>query len=68
MQIKIDFVCRDSILAAPLVLDLVLSRPTGRYEGHTGMAFFLLQGSKDSSGILPGAQHIHQEHASLDAR
>jgi myo-inositol-1-phosphate synthase len=24
MQIKIDFLCRDSILAAPLVLDLVL--------------------------------------------
>jgi len=24
MQIKIDFLCKDSILAAPLVLDLVL--------------------------------------------
>ena len=24
MQIKIDFLCRDSILAAPIVLDLVL--------------------------------------------
>ena len=24
MQIKVDFLCRDSILAAPLVLDLVL--------------------------------------------
>ena len=24
MQIKVDFLCRDSILAAPLALDLVL--------------------------------------------
>jgi myo-inositol-1-phosphate synthase len=24
MQIKVDFLCRDSILAAPIVLDLVL--------------------------------------------
>ena len=37
MQIKVDFLCRDSILAAPLVLDLVFYGPgtalrLGRYS------------------------------------
>ena len=34
MQIKIDFLCRDSILAAPIVLDLVIrnGRPVFREE------------------------------------
>jgi len=45
MQIKIDFLCRDSILAAPLVLDLALffdPRQARRHEGHPGMALLLL--------------------------
>ena len=33
MQIKIDFLCRDSILAAPLVLDLALFLDLGAARG-----------------------------------
>jgi myo-inositol-1-phosphate synthase len=46
MQIKVDFLCRDSILAAPLVLDLALFMDLAqarRHEGHPGVAVVLLQ-------------------------
>ena len=46
MQMKIDFLCRDSILAAPLVLDLVLlvrPRAARRSRRHPGVAELLLQ-------------------------
>jgi myo-inositol-1-phosphate synthase len=36
MQIKVDFLCRDSILAAPLVLDLALLLDFGRRAGLPG--------------------------------
>jgi myo-inositol-1-phosphate synthase len=36
MQIKIDFLCRDSILAAPIVLDLVLFMDLARRCGWSG--------------------------------
>mgnify|MGYP003348087118 CR=1 FL=1 len=36
MQIKIDFLCRDSILAAPLVLDLVLFLDLAQRAGMKG--------------------------------
>ncbi len=36
MQIKIDFLCRDSILAAPLVLDLALLLDLGKRAGLPG--------------------------------
>ena len=45
MQIKIDFLCRDSILAAPLCLDLVLlsdlAARCGRYGIQSFLSFFL---------------------------
>lgn len=41
MQIKIDFLCRDSILAAPLVLDLALFLDLARRAGHTGIQEWL---------------------------
>ena len=34
MQIKVDFLCRDSILAAPLVLDLALFIDLAQRAGH----------------------------------
>ena len=37
MQIKIDFLCRDSILAAPLVLDLVLFMDLAQRAGMRGV-------------------------------
>ncbi|MGD1091196.1 MAG: inositol-3-phosphate synthase [Bryobacteraceae bacterium] len=41
MQIKIDFICRDSILAAPLVLDLVLFLDLAQRSGMRGIQEWL---------------------------
>ncbi|HTG33151.1 MAG TPA: inositol-3-phosphate synthase [Thermoanaerobaculia bacterium] len=41
MQIKIDFMCRDSILAAPLVLDLALFLDLARRAGMHGIQEWL---------------------------
>jgi myo-inositol-1-phosphate synthase len=41
MQIKVDFLCRDSILAAPLVLDLVLFLDLARRAGMNGVQEWL---------------------------
>ena len=41
MQIKIDFLCRDSILAAPLVLDLVLFIDLAQRAGLKGIQEWL---------------------------
>ena len=73
MQIKINFLCRDSILAAPIVLDLVLFLDmaarvrTGR---HPGVAVVLLQEPAAREGPLPRARPVHpadeaEEHAAL---
>ena len=62
MQIKIDFLCRDSILAAPLALDLALFHgpcSACRNEGHSGMAVVLLQSTADCSGTVPRARSLH---------
>jgi myo-inositol-1-phosphate synthase len=41
MQIKVDFLCRDSILAAPIVLDLALLLDLSRRAGHSGVQEWL---------------------------
>ena len=41
MQIKIDFLCRDSILAAPIVLDLVLFTDLAQRAGMKGILEWL---------------------------
>ncbi len=41
MQIKIDFLCRDSILAAPIVLDLALFMDLGKRAGFSGIQEWL---------------------------
>ena len=41
MQIKINFLCRDSILAAPLCLDLVLLSDLAARAGRFGIQRFL---------------------------
>ena len=59
MQIKIDFLCRDSILAAPIVLDLVLfmdlaQRSRSARAWDSGMADLLFQGADDARrGFIP---------------
>ena len=54
MQIKVDFLCRDSILAAPIVLDLALFMDLAHRAGESGvqewLSFYLKapQSSTDS--------------------
>ena len=73
MQIKINFLCRDSILAAPIVLDLALFLDLAQRAGHArhpGMAVVLLQEPDARARPLPGARPVHsadeaEEHAAL---
>jgi myo-inositol-1-phosphate synthase len=53
MQIKINFLCRDSILAAPLVLDLVLFADLAKRVGLSGIQDWLSFFFK-SPQTLPG--------------
>jgi myo-inositol-1-phosphate synthase len=41
MQIKVDFLCRDSILAAPVVLDLALFLDLAKRAGYSGIQEWL---------------------------
>jgi myo-inositol-1-phosphate synthase len=41
MQIKVDFLCRDSILAAPLVLDLAIFLDLASRAGMSGIQEWL---------------------------
>ncbi len=41
MQIKVDFLCRDSILAAPIVLDLALFLDMAKRAGYSGVQEWL---------------------------
>ncbi len=41
MQIKVDFLCRDSILAAPIVLDLALFMDLAHRAGASGVQEWL---------------------------
>ena len=41
MQIKVDFMCRDSILAAPIVLDLALFLDLAKRAGQSGVQEWL---------------------------
>lgn len=56
MQIKIDFLCRDSILAAPIVLDLVLlmnlSQRVGFYGIQDWLSFYF-KSPMHSPNIIP---------------
>ncbi len=56
MQIKIDFLCRDSILAAPLVLDLVLFLDLAQRAGLKGIQewlSFYFKGPMTAVGLYP---------------
>jgi myo-inositol-1-phosphate synthase len=56
MQIKIDFLCRDSILAAPLVLDLALFSDLGKRAGFRGVQewlSFYFKSPQTASNLYP---------------
>lgn len=69
MQIKINFLCRDSILAAPLCLDLVLlsdlAARAGRYGIQRFLSFFLKCPMHDyTQGEVP-VNHLFQQYVML---
>ena len=69
MQIKINFLCRDSILAAPLCLDLVLlsdlAARNGRYGIQRFLSFFLKSPMHDyTKGEVP-VNHLFQQYVML---
>jgi myo-inositol-1-phosphate synthase len=56
MQIKINFLCRDSILAAPLVLDLALFADLAKRAGQSGIQdwlSFYFKSPQTSPGLRP---------------
>jgi len=56
MQIKVDFLCRDSILAAPIVLDLALFLDLASRAGMSGIQewlSFYLKSPMHAEGIYP---------------
>ena len=59
MQIKVDFLCRDSILAAPIALDLVLfldlaqRTPSLKHIGIQEWLSFYLKSPQTAAGLYP---------------
>ena len=76
MQIKINFLCRDSILAAPLVLDLALFLDLAQRAGMHGIQewlSFYFKSPQTAPGAVSGARPVHsadeaEEHAALSPR
>ncbi len=69
MQIKINFLCRDSILAAPLCLDLVLLSDLAARAGKHGiqrfLSFFLKSPMHDyTKGEVP-VNHLFKQYTML---
>ena len=69
MQIKIDFLCRDSILAAPLCLDLCLlmdlAQRAGRWGTQRFLSFFLKSPMHDYTVDEIPVNHLFQQYAML---
>ena len=69
MQIKIDFLCRDSILAAPLCLDLCLLIDAAARDGRWGtqrfLSFFLKAPQHDYTQDEMPVNHLYQQFTIL---
>lgn len=69
MQIKINFLCRDSILAAPLCLDLVLlsdvAKRAGRYGIQRFLSFFLKSPMHDYTKNEVAVNNLFQQYVML---
>ncbi len=64
MQIKINFLCRDSILAAPIVLDLALFMDLAKRANMKGIQewlSFYLKSPMVAEGLYPEHNLFHQE-------
>jgi myo-inositol-1-phosphate synthase len=56
MQIKVDFLCRDSILAAPIVLDLAIFSDLAKRSGMSGIQewlSFYFKSPQTAAGLYP---------------
>ena len=69
MQIKINFLCRDSILAAPLCLDLCLlidlAARSGRYGIQRFLSFFLKSPMHDYTQGEEAVNNLYQQYTML---
>jgi len=69
MQIKINFLCRDSILAAPLLLDLTLltdlAARAGRYGTQRFLSFFLKSPMHDYTQGEEAVNNLYQQYTML---
>ncbi|MBR1667444.1 MAG: inositol-3-phosphate synthase [Bacteroidaceae bacterium] len=69
MQIKINFLCRDSILAAPLLLDLCLLSDLAARAGKSGiqrfLSFFLKAPMHDYMQGEEPVNHLFQQYTML---
>ena len=69
MQIKINFLCRDSILAAPLLLDLCLlsdlAARAGRYGIQRFLSFYLKSPMHDFTKDEVPVNHLFQQYVML---
>jgi myo-inositol-1-phosphate synthase len=69
MQIKINFLCRDSILAAPLCLDLVLlsdlAARAGRFGTQRFLSFFLKSPQHDYTEDEVPVNHLFKQYVML---
>jgi myo-inositol-1-phosphate synthase len=69
MQVKINFLCRDSILAAPVCLDLCLlmdlAARAGRFGIQRFLSFFLKSPMHDYTQGEEAVNHLYQQHTML---
>ena len=69
MQVKINFLCRDSILAAPVCLDLCLlidlAARAGRYGTQRFLSFFLKSPMHDYTQGEEAVNHLYRQHTML---
>ena len=69
MQIKINFLCRDSILAAPVCLDLCLlidlAARAGRYGIQHFLSFFMKSPMHDYRAGEQPVNHLYQQYTLL---
>ncbi len=68
MQLKVNFLCRDSILAAPLVLDLVLFLDLAKRAGLSGpqdwLSFYFKSPQSSQVGV-PAEDDVFIQHRAL---
>ncbi len=69
MQVKINFLCRDSILAAPVCLDLCLlsdlAARAGRWGIQRWLSFFLKSPMHDYTKGEEAVNNLYQQHTML---